>query len=329
MLKKPVRISITGAAGQIGYNIIFRIANGDLLGKDQPIILQLLEASNKKSQKAIKGVIMEIEDCIFPLLVDVSVHENPITAFKDANIAILIGSFPRKSNMERSELLAINSSIFIEQGKALNSVASRDVKVLVVGNPVNTNTYITMKSAPDLSYKNFTAMLRLDHNRAIAKLASKLNEPVSSIKKVFVWGNHSLSMYPDYRYATVNGVLIRDMINNNSFWNKNVFLPAISRRGEEIISIRGASSAASAASAAIDHIKDWIFGTENWVTMGIPSDGSYNVPKDIIFGFPVKIKNSKYKIIQNLEIDKFSRKKINLSIEELKNEILSISHLIR
>lgn len=323
------RIAITGAAGQIGYALLFRLANGDLLGKHQPIILQLLEISNEKTQKALHGVIMEINDCAFPLLTNVTAYSDPMQAFKDADIALLIGAQPRNIKMERKDLLQANAQIFIEQGKALNAVASKNVKVLVVGNPANTNAYITMKSAPNLPTKNFTAMLRLDYNRALSQVAAKIGQPISSIKKLCIWGNHSPTMYADYRFATTNGKLIKNLIKD-PLWNKNIFLPTVSERGKEIIKARGFSSAASAANAIIDHMHDWILGTNNhkWITMGVPSDGSYKIPKDIVFGFPVKTKNGEYKIIQDIEIDSFSQELINITLQELLEERENIKNLI-
>nr|HPM68750.1 malate dehydrogenase [Piscinibacter sp.] len=260
MSKKPVRVAVTGAAGQIGYALLFRIASGEMLGKDQPVILQLLEVPAEGPQKALKGVMMEIEDCAFPLLAGMEAHSDPKTAFKDTDYALLVGSMPRKAGMERAELLAINGNIFIGQGKALDSVASRDVKVLVVGNPANTNAWIAMKSAPSLKRENFTAMLRLDHNRALSQIAAKTGKAVASIKKLGVWGNHSPTMYADYRFATIDGKSVKDMINDQA-WNKDVFLPTVGKRGAAIIEARGLSSAASAANAAIDHMRDWALGT--------------------------------------------------------------------
>ena len=328
MSKAPMRVAITGAAGQIGYAILFRIANGDLLGKDQPVILQLLEIPDEKAQNALKGVIMEIDDCAFPLLAGITAHSDPMTAFKDADIAILIGSRPRGPGMERAELLAVNGAIFTTQGKALDAVASRNVKVLVVGNPANTNAYIAMKSAPNLPAKNFTAMLRLDHNRAVAQIAGKLGKPVSAIDKMFVWGNHSPTMYADYRFATVDGKSVKDTINDHD-WNKDTFLPTVGKRGAAIIAARGLSSAASAANAAIDHVRDWVLGTNGkWTTMGIPSDGSYGIPEGTMFGFPVTTENGEYKIVQGLEIDAFSQERINLTLAELQGEQDGVKHLL-
>ncbi|GAA5015985.1 malate dehydrogenase [Massilia kyonggiensis] len=260
MAKTPKRVAVTGAAGQIGYSLLFRIANGDMLGKDQPVILQLLEIDNEKAQKALKGVMMELEDCAFPLLAGMTAHSDPMTAFKDVDVALLVGARPRGPGMERKDLLEANAQIFTVQGKALDAVASRDVKVLVVGNPANTNAHIAMKSAPNLPAKNFTAMLRLDHNRALSQVAAKTGKPVGGIEKMVVWGNHSPTMYADYRFATVDGQSVKDLINDQE-WNANTFLPTVGKRGAAIIDARGASSAASAANAAIDHVRDWVLGT--------------------------------------------------------------------
>ena len=300
MAKAPMRVAVTGAAGQIGYSLLFRIANGDLLGKDQPVILQLLEIPDEKAQKALTGVMMELDDCAFPLLAGMSAHSDPMTAFKDIDIALLVGARPRGPGMERKDLLSANAQIFTAQGKALNAVAKKTVKVLVVGNPANTNAYIAMKSAPDIPAKNFTAMLRLDHNRALSQLASKLNKPVANIEKLIVWGNHSPTMYPDYRFATVDGKSVKDSINDAA-WNKDVFIPTVGKRGAAIIDARGLSSAASAANAAIDHMHDWVLGTNGkWVTMGIPSKGEYKIPAEVIYGFPVVCENGEYKFVSAL-----------------------------
>ena len=328
MAKTPKRVAVTGAAGQIGYSLLFRIANGDMLGKDQPVILQLLEIDNEKAQKALKGVMMELEDCAFPLLAGMTAHSDPMTAFKDADVALLVGARPRGPGMERKDLLEANAQIFTVQGKALDAVASRDVKVLVVGNPANTNAHIAMKSAPNLPAKNFTAMLRLDHNRALSQVAAKTGKAVGDIEKMVVWGNHSPTMYADYRFATVDGKSVKDMINDDE-WNRNTFLPTVGKRGAAIIDARGASSAASAANAAIDHVRDWVLGTNGkWTTMGVPSDGSYGIPEGIVFGFPVTTENGEYKIVQGLEIDAFSQERINLTLNELNEERAGVAHLL-
>ena len=305
-MKTPVRVAVTGAAGQIGYALLFRIASGEMLGKDQPVILQLLELPLEKAQAALKGVIMELEDCAFPLLAGIVGTDDPEVAFKDADVALLVGARPRGPGMERKDLLLENAKIFTAQGAALNKVASRNVKVLVVGNPANTNAYIAMKSASDLPAKNFTAMLRLDHNRALSQIAEKTGKAVKDIKKLAVWGNHSPTMYADYRFATIDGASVKDMINDQ-VWNKDVFLPTVGKRGAAIIEARGLSSAASAANAAIDHMHDWALGTNGeWVTMGIPSQGWYGIPKDVMFGFPVTTENGEYKVVEGLPIDEFS-----------------------
>jgi len=307
---------------------LFRIASGEMLGKDQPVILQLLEVPAEGPQKALKGVMMELEDCAFPLLAGMEAHGDPMTAFKDADYALLVGSMPRKAGMERAELLAINGQIFIGQGKALNAVASRDVRVLVVGNPANTNAYIAMKSAPDLSSKNFTAMLRLDHNRAASQIAAKTGKAVADIQKLCVWGNHSPTMYADYRFATIGGASVKDMINDQD-WNANTFLPTVGKRGAAIIEARGLSSAASAANAAIDHMRDWALGTNGkWVTMGIPSSGLYGIPKDVMFGFPVVCEGGQYKVVEGLSIDEFSQSCIDKTLKELLDEQAGVNHLL-
>ncbi|WP_043348041.1 malate dehydrogenase [Cupriavidus basilensis] len=326
MAKAPMRVAVTGAAGQIGYSLLFRIANGDMLGKDQPVILQLLDLP--QAQAAVKGVVMELEDCAFPLLAGVVITDDPKVAFKDANVALLVGARPRSKGMERKDLLEANAQIFTVQGKALDEVAARDIKVLVVGNPANTNAYIAMKSAPSLPKENFTAMLRLDHNRALSQIAAKTGKPVASIEKMFVWGNHSPTMYADYRYATVDGQSVKDLINDHA-WNNDVFLPTVGKRGAAIIEARGLSSAASAANAAIDHVHDWVLGSNGkWVTMGIPSDGSYGIPEDTMFGFPVTTANGKYEMIKGLEVDAYSQEKINITLKELEEERAGVQHLL-
>ena len=325
-MKSPVRVAVTGAAGQIGYALLFRIASGEMLGKDQPVILQLLDLPH--AQTAVKGVMMELQDCAFPLLAGMFTTDNPEEAFKDAQVAILVGSRPRSKGMERADLLQANAEIFTVQGAALNKVADRNVKVLVVGNPANTNAYIAMKSAPDLPAKNFTAMLRLDHNRALSQVAEKTGTAVSDIEKLCVWGNHSPTMYADYRFATIDGQKVQDLINDQD-WNANVFLPTVGKRGAAIIEARGLSSAASAANAAIDHIHDWWLGTNGkWVTMGIPSNGAYGIPEETMFGFPVTCENGEYKLVEGLEIDDFSRERINITLQELEEEKAGVAHLL-
>ncbi|MBL0125578.1 MAG: malate dehydrogenase [Betaproteobacteria bacterium] len=328
-MKKPMRVAVTGAAGQIGYSLLFRIASGEMLGKDQPVILQLLEIPDEKAQKALKGVMMELDDCAFPLLAGMSAHSDAMGAFKDVDVALLVGARPRGPGMERKDLLEANGAIFTVQGRALDAVASRNVKVLVVGNPANTNAYIAMKSAPSLPRENFTAMLRLDHNRARSQLASKTGKPVDSIEKLIVWGNHSPTMYPDYRFATIAGSPAPAVVNDQE-WYRNTFLPTVGKRGAAIIEARGLSSAASAANAAIDHIHDWVMGTNGkWVTMGVPSDGSYGIPDGVMYGVPVTCENGKYTVIKGLEIDEFSRGKMDATLKELEDERAGVAHLLK
>jgi len=327
-MKKPVRVAVTGAAGQIGYSLLYRIAAGEMLGRDQPVILQLLELPLDKAQAALKGVMMELDDCAFPLLAGMAGSADPEVAFKDADVAMLVGARPRGPGMERKDLLLENAKIFVAQGKALDKVASRDVKVLVVGNPANTNAYIAMKSAPSLPKKNFTAMLRLDHNRALSQLAAKSGKPVAGIEKLIVWGNHSPTMYPDYRFATVDGQSLKALINDET-WNRTVFLPTVGKRGAAIIEARGVSSAASAANAAIDHVRDWLLGSDGkWVTMGVPSDGGYGIPEDIMYGVPVTTAGGEYKRITGLEIDAFSREKMDATLKELEEERAGVASML-
>jgi malate dehydrogenase len=324
-MKSPVRVAVTGAAGQIGYSLLFRIASGEMLGKDQPVILQLLEIT--PALNALKGVVMELDDCAFPLLAGVVQSDDPEVAFKDADIALLVGARPRSKGMERKDLLEANGAIFTVQGAALNKVANRDVRVLVVGNPANTNAYIAMKSAPDLPSKNFTAMLRLDHNRALSQLASKTGKSVDSIEKLIVWGNHSPTMYPDYRFATIGGAEAPSAVNDQD-WYENTFISTVGKRGAAIIEARGLSSAASAASAAIDHVRDWVNGTNGkWTTMGVPSDGSYGIPEGVIYGFPTTCSEGEYSIVTGLDIDEFSRKQMDKTLQELEEERAAINHL--
>jgi malate dehydrogenase len=327
-MKPPVRVAVTGAAGQIGYSLLFRIASGEMLGRDQPVILQLLELPMEKAQAALKGVMMELEDCAFPLLAGMQGASDPKVAFKDAAIALLVGARPRGPGMERKDLLLENAKIFIEQGKALDAVASRDIRVLVVGNPANTNAYIAMKSAPSLPRENFTAMLRLDHNRALSQLALRTGRPVASIRKLIVWGNHSPTMYPDYRFAVSDGAPLKDLVNDET-WNRNTFIPTVGKRGAAIIEARGLSSAASAANAAVDHVRDWILGSnDEWVTMGIASDGSYGIPKDVMYGMPVTTANGTYTLVRDLPIDDFSREKMNATLKELEEERAGVASLL-
>jgi malate dehydrogenase len=326
-MKQPVRVAVTGAAGQIGYALLFRIANGDLLGKDQPVILSLLDLP--VAQEALTGVIMELNDCAFPLLAGCEPTDDPKKAFTDIDVGILVGSRPRGPGMERRDLLAANAEIFKVQGKALNEAAKRDVKILVVGNPANTNAYIAMKSAPDLPKGAFTAMLRLDHNRATSMLAEKAKVAVADIEKVAVWGNHSPTMYADYRFATVNGKAIADIINDET-WYKETYLAAVGKRGAAIIEARGLSSAASAANAAIDHVRDWVLGTNGkWVSMGLPSDGDYGVPEDVMFGVPVTCANGTYERVKGLPVDEFSKSRIEHTLKELLEERDAVAELLK
>jgi len=326
-MSKPVkRVAVTGAAGQIGYSLLFRIANGDMLGKDQPVILQLLDVT--PALAAVRGVVMELEDCAFPLLQGVVVTDDPKVAFRDADCAVLVGARPRSKGMERKDLLEANGAIFTVQGRALDEAAKRDCKILVVGNPANTNAYIAMKSAPGLNKANFTAMLRLDHNRAVSQLAAKTGKAVSSIEKMIVWGNHSPTMYPDYRFATIDGQSLKAMINDDA-WNRDTFIPTVGKRGAAIIEARGLSSAASAANAAIDHMRDWVLGTNGrWVTMGIPSDGSYGIPEDIMYAVPVTCENGQYHRVTGLEIDEFSLSRMDATLAELHEERDGVKHLL-
>ena len=325
-MKPIMRIAVTGAAGQIGYALLFRIAAGAMLGKEQPIILQLLDLP--QAQKSLHGVKLELQDCGFPVLEDVIITDNPEVAFKDADVAILVGARPRSAGMERADLLQANAQIFKIQGAALNKVAKRDVKVLVAGNPANTNAYIAASFAPDLPRKNFTALLRLDHNRAASQLALKTGFAVRDIEHVCVWGNHSPSMYADYRFATIGNKSVKEIINDSN-WNTNVFLPTVSQRGAEIIEARGISSAASAAQAIIDHMRDWVRGSKGqWVTMGVPSDGSYGIPKDLVFGFPVICENGQYQIVQGLKIDEFSQQYLDKTLAELEAERQAVQPIL-
>ena len=326
MTKPAKRIAITGAAGQIGYSLLFRLANGDMLGKDQPVILQLLDIT--AALPAVRGVVMELEDCAFPLLAGVVITDDPKTAFRDADYAVLVGARPRSKGMERKDLLEANGAIFTVQGRALDESARRDCRILVVGNPANTNAYIAMKSAPGLPKKNFTAMLRLDHNRALSQIAARSGKPVESIEKLAVWGNHSPTMYPDYRFATIAGQSVKALINDEA-WNRDVFIPTVGKRSAAIIEARGLSSAASAANAAIDHMRDWALGTNGrWVTMGITSDGSYGIPVDTMYGFPVTCAGGEYTMVKGLEIDEFSRARMDNTLNELNEEREGIKHLL-
>lgn len=325
-MKPAVRVTITGAAGNIGYALAFRVAAGDMLGADQPIILHLLEIT--PALDALKGVVMELNDCAFPLLQEVIATDKLEVAFKDCDYALLVGARPRGPGMERNDLLAANGAIFGPQGKALNDHASRDVKVLVVGNPANTNALIAQAAAPDLNPKQFTAMTRLDHNRALSQLAEKTGAHTTDIKKMIIWGNHSSTQYPDLNHATVNGKAAASLVDEA--WIKESFIPVVQQRGAAIIKARGASSAASAASAAIDHMRSWALGTTDgdWVSMGIPSDGSYGIEAGIIYSYPVTCKNGQYEIVQGLSIDAFSREKMDATAKELREEREAVKDLL-
>lgn len=326
MMKTPVRVAVTGAAGQISYSIIFRIAAGDMLGKDQPVILQLLEIP--PAMDALKGVVMELNDCAFPLVAGIVASDDPNVAFKDTDYAVLVGARPRGPGMERSDLLMANAQIFSVQGKALNDNASRNVKVLVVGNPANTNALITLKNAPDLDPRNITAMMRLDHNRAISQISEKLSCPTTTVEKMVVWGNHSATQYPDISYATVSGEPVKEKVDND--WYVETFIPTVQQRGAAIIKARGASSAASAASAAIDHMRDWALGTNGqWVSMGVYAKGnSYGIDEDIIYSRPIVCENGDWKEITGLEISDFSRKMMTATEKELVSEREAITDML-
>jgi malate dehydrogenase len=329
MAKSPVRVAVTGAAGQIGYSLLFRIASGEMLGKDQPVILQLLEIPDEKAQKALKGVMMELDDCAFPLLHGMAPASDPMVAFKDVDIALLVGARPRGPGMERKDLLEANGKIFGPQGKALDKVAKRDVKVLVVGNPANTNCLIAMKNAPSLKPAQFTGMMRLDHNRAIALVSQKIGKKVTDVRRMTVWGNHSATQYPDLFQAEAEGKKVWPMINDQA-WLEGTFIPTVQKRGAAIIEARGLSSAASAANAAVDHIRDWVAGTRDgdWVSMGIPSDGSYGIPEGVIYGYPVTCKGGQYQIVKGLEVSDFSRGRMNATLKELHEEREGVKHLL-
>jgi malate dehydrogenase len=324
-VSNPVRVTVTGAAGQIGYSLVFRIASGQLLGREQPVDLRLLEIP--QAMGALEGVAMELIDCAFPLLEGVDLHDHPADAFDGTNVALLVGSRPRTKGMERAELLSANGEIFTVQGKALNAVAAPDVKVLVVGNPANTNCLIAMNNAPDIPRERFTSMMRLDHNRAVAQLATKLAVPVTDVSEMGVWGNHSPTMYPDLFHAKVGARQAAEAVDDQA-WIENDFLPNVGKRGAAVIEARGASSAASAANAAIDHVRDWVAGTGGgWVSMGVPSDGSYGVPEGLISGFPCTCAGGEYSIVQGLDIDEFSRGKIDASVAELTGERDAVAEL--
>lgn len=324
-MKEPLRVAITGAAGNIGYALAFRIAYGDMLGADQPVILQLLEIP--QAQDALQGVVMELNDCAFPLLQDVVTTDDPNVAFKDADVALLVGARPRGPGMERKDLLEANAAIFSAQGKAINDNAKKDIKVLVVGNPANTNAMIASANAPDINPKQFTAMMRLDHNRAMSQLAEKTGCATTDIDKMIVWGNHSATQYPDLSQCTVNGEAAKGKVDQS--WIEDDFIPTVQQRGAAIIKARGASSAASAASAAIDHIRDWHLGTNGkWVSMGIPADGSYGIGEGIMYSYPVTCENGQYTIVQGLEVDDFSRARMDATEAELREEREGVKDLL-
>ena len=326
-MKSPVRVAVTGAAGQIGYSLLFRIVTGEMLGKDQPVILQLLEIT--PAMKALEGVAMELDDCAYPLLAGSVPTDDVNQAFKEVDYALLVGAKPRGPGMERSDLLEANGGIFKVQGKALNDHANRNVKVIVVGNPANTNAHTAMVSAPDLNPRNFTAMTRLDHNRALAQLAAKTNAKVDDIKKMTIWGNHSTTQYPDISNTTIAGISAVSLVDRG--WYENEFIPRVAKRGAEIIAARGASSAASAANGAIDHMHDWVLGTpgDDWVSMAVASDGSYGIPKGLMYSFPVTCKNGDYKIVQGLKIDDFSKAKMLATQKELEEERDAVAKILK
>jgi len=322
----PVRVAVTGAAGQIGYSLLFRIASGAMLGPDTPVILQLLEIT--PALGALNGVKMELDDCAFPLLADVVTTDDANVAFGDADVALLVGAMPRKAGMERSDLLSANGGIFKPQGEALAKSAKKDVKILVVGNPANTNALIAYSNASGLDPRRFTAMTRLDHNRAVTQLAQKVGQPVSAVKQVTIWGNHSTTQYPDIKHATVGGKNAFQLVNDEA-WVADTFIPTVAKRGAAIIEARGASSAASAANAAVDHIRSWALGTPegDWASFAVVSDGSYGVPEGLVSGFPVTCKDGEYSIVQGLEIDEFSRARIDASVKELTEERDAVKEL--
>jgi malate dehydrogenase len=328
-MKPAVRVAVTGAAGQIGYSLLFRIASGEMLGKDQPIILQLLEIPDEKAQKALRGVMLELDDCAFPLLAGMVPAADPEVAFRDVDYALLVGARPRGPGMERKDLLEANGKIFGPQGKALSAVASRDVKVLVVGNPANTNCLIAMKNAPGLKSTQFTAMMRLDHNRALTQVAQKVGKPVSSVKKMTIWGNHSATQYPDLFQAEADGKKVWPLINDRE-WLEKTFIPTIQKRGAAVIEARGLSSAASAANAAMDHMRTWVYGTPDgdWVSMGIAADGSYDIAEGVMYGYPCTCKNGKFEIVKGLEVSDFSRARMQATLKELHEERDGVKHLL-
>ncbi|WP_035384343.1 malate dehydrogenase [Ferriphaselus sp. R-1] len=329
-MKAPIRVAITGAAGQIGYSLLFRIANGDMLGREQPVILQLLDLP--AAQTMLRGVAMELEDCAFPLLQQIIISDDARIAFRDAEVVLMVGARPRSKGMERKDLLEANGAIFSAQGRILNEVAARHVKVLVVGNPANTNALIAMKNAPDLDPRNFSAMMRLDHNRAIAQVAQKLFQPIWDVKKMVVWGNHSGTQYPDLSHAEIRGRKVLDVLQQNGWedWIEGSFIPTVQKRGAAVIEARGLSSAASAANAAIAHVHDWLLHSHHndWVTMSVPSDGSYGIPEGVIYGFPVTCRNGHYHIVQGLPISDLGHRHQLDSHRELLEERDHVRHLL-
>ncbi len=326
-MKPPVRIAVTGAAGQIGYSLLFRIASGAMLGADQPVVLSLLDIT--PAMTALRGVVMELDDCAFPLLAGVEISDDPQVAFRDVSVALLVGARPRSKGMERKDLLEANGAIFTAQGNALNEVASRDVRVLVVGNPANTNAYIALCNAPSLPPQNFTAMMRLDHNRTLSQLSTRLGKPVADLRKVTVWGNHSATQYPDVFQAEVGGQRLWPLINDEA-WLTGTLIPTVQKRGAAIIEARGLSSAASAANAAIDHVRDWVLGTPagDWVTMGIPADGSYGIPEGVLYGYPVTCQGGRYEIVKGIDLSDFSRARMQATHDELLEERSGVAHLL-
>ena len=330
-MKAPIRIAITGAAGQIGYNLLFRIANGDMLGREQPVILQLLDLP--PAQQALRGVAMELEDCAFPMLQQTLVTDDPRIAFRDAEVVLMVGARPRSKGMERKDLIEANGAIFSDQGRILNEVAARNVKVLVVGNPANTNALIALKNAPDLDPRNFSAMMRLDLNRAIAQIAAKLFQPIQDIKKMIVWGNHSGTQYPDLSQAEIRGRRVSDILQRNGWesWVEDEFIPTVQQRGSTVIAMRGLSSAASAANAAVGHVHDWLLHSHHndWVTMSVPSDGSYGIPEGVVYGFPVTCRNGHYHIVQGLDLSELGVRHMRDSHRELLEEREHVLHLLK
>ena len=324
-MKTPVHVAITGAAGQIAYSILFRIAAGEMLGPDQPVVLRCLEIT--PAMQALEGVAMEIDDCAFPLVDSMVLTDDPAEAFKGIDVAMLVGAKPRGPGMERSDLLEANGGIFKVQGEALNGNANGDVKVVVVGNPANTNAHTAMRFAPDLNSRNFTALTRLDHNRALAQLSEKTGVSTREIKKMIIWGNHSTTQYPDISQATVGGKAAKDLVDQN--WYADDYIPRVAKRGAEIIAARGASSAASAANGAIEHIRDWVMGTadDDWTSMAVPSDGSYGIPEGLMYSFPVRCKGGDYEIVQGLEIDDFSQARMDTTQTELEEELDAVKGL--